>query len=70
MLRMSDDGGKTFGNEQWRSAGNLGEYSTRVRWTRCGSARKRVFEIVVDDMTTWRLLNAYLEVMNLERRAA
>lgn len=61
MMRMSNDGGKTFGNELWRSAGKIGEYSKRVRWNRCGQARRRVFEVAVTDPTPWRLTNAYLQ---------
>lgn len=62
MLRMSNDGGKTWGPEQWRSAGARGEYGTRVRWLRCGSARKRVFEVVVSDPIPWRILGAFVEL--------
>jgi hypothetical protein len=62
MLRMSNDGGKTFGLEQIRGAGAKGEYGTRVRWTRCGSGRKRVFEVSVSDPIPWRLTGAYLDV--------
>ena len=60
MLRMSDDGGKTWGNERWRTAGRIGEYGTRARWNRCGQARRRVFEVTVSDPIPWRLTNAYL----------
>lgn len=60
MMRMSNDGGKTWGNELWRSAGAIGEYGTRVRWNRCGQARRRVFEVSVTDPIPWRLTNAYL----------
>lgn len=60
MMRVSNDGGKTFGNERWRSAGALGEYGKRVRWTRCGSGRKRVFEISGSDPIPFRILGAFL----------
>ena len=60
MLRMSPDGGKTWGAERWRSAGKIGEYQKRVRWERCGAARRRVFEIVVSDPTPFRITGAYL----------
>jgi len=60
MLRMSNDNGKTWGSEVLRSAGKLGEYETRVRWLRCGAARRRVFEVSVTDPIPWRLTNAYL----------
>ncbi len=60
MLRMSNDGGRTWGPEQMRPAGKVGEYGTRVRWNRLGSARRRVFEVVVSDSIPWRLTGANL----------
>lgn len=60
MMRMSDDGGKTWGTERMRSAGKMGEYSQRVRWNRLGAARRRVFEVSVTDPIPWRLTGAYL----------
>ena len=62
MLRMSNDGGKTWGPEMMRSAGKMGEYLKRVRWNRLGSARRRVFEVSVSDPIAWRLVGAYLDV--------
>jgi hypothetical protein len=61
MLRMSNDGGKTWGNEVWRSAGMQGQYSTRVNWHRLGYGRKRVFEVSVTDPIPWRLCGAYIK---------
>lgn len=45
MLDWSDDGGRTFGAERWRSMGKIGEYKRRVRWTRLGSFRSRIYRI-------------------------
>lgn len=61
MMRMSNDGGKTWGAETWKTAGAMGDYGRRVRWTRCGSARKRVFEIAVSDPIPWRIMGAWLD---------
>jgi hypothetical protein len=61
MMRMSNDGGKTWGNERVRSAGMIGQYGTRVRWNRCGQARRRVFEVSVTDPVPWRLTAAFLQ---------
>jgi Phage stabilisation protein len=49
MLRWSDDGGNTFGNEHWRSLGAVGQYKNRARWTQLGEARDRVFEASTTD---------------------
>jgi hypothetical protein len=61
MLRYSNDGGRTWGPELWRSAGKIGETKTRVQWKRMGSARKRVFEVSMSDPVNWRLTNAYVQ---------
>lgn len=61
MLRISNDGGKTWVAESWRSAGRVGEYLQRVDWNRLGCARRRVFEVSVTDPVAWRIVGAYLE---------
>jgi len=60
MLRYSDDGGKTWGTEQWRTAGAQGTYGTQVRWERQGMARKRVWEVTVSDPVPYRLVDAVI----------
>jgi len=62
MLRWSDDGGKTWSNEHWTTAGKIGEYRKRVRWSRLGAARDRVFELVCTDPVPWRIIDADLAV--------
>ena len=62
MMRQSRDGGKTWGTEQMRPAGKIGEYFRRVRWNRCGSARRMVFEVSVTDPIPWKLTGAYLSL--------
>jgi hypothetical protein len=43
MMKYSNDGGETWSNERWVTMGKIGKYKTRVRWSRCGTARDRVF---------------------------
>ncbi len=63
MMRKSNDGGQTWGNDREISAGKVGQYSTRVMWLNTGSGRKRVFEVsVTDAINNWRLTDAYLRV--------
>jgi len=62
MLRWSDDGGNTWSNEHWRSAGKIGKYKTRVFWTRMGSARDRVYEISMTDPVPWKLVDAFMRL--------
>jgi hypothetical protein len=57
-LRVSPDGGKTFGAERLRSAGARGKYGARVRWLRNGRGRKWQPEIVVTDPIPYRVLGA------------
>lgn len=68
-MRMTNDG-KTWGTEQFRSVGRIGEYDIRVRWTRCGMARQRSFEVSVSDPIPYRLLGAYIKTQpSLEANA-
>jgi hypothetical protein len=62
MLRWSDDGGHTWTNESWVSAGRLGQYTRRAVWRRLGRSRDRIFEVVVSDPVAWNLLAAYLQL--------
>ena len=62
MARFSRDGGKTWGNEHWKSAGAMGNWRTEVRWDRVGMARDFVVEVVMTDGTPLRIANAFLDV--------
>lgn len=62
MLRYSNNGGMTWGNELSASAGKRGEYSKRIKFNRLGASRNRVFEMVMTDPAPWRVLNAYLSL--------
>lgn len=59
MMQYSDDGGKTWSNELWRSMGKKGEYRTRVRWSRLGSSRDRVFKVRYTEPTFFQINEAY-----------
>jgi hypothetical protein len=61
MLRWSDDGGHTWSNEHWVTAGRIGQWNETAIWRRLGRSRDRIFEVVVSDPVRWRLLDAYLE---------
>ena len=55
-MRVSRDGGKTWGAARTRSIGAVGAYSQRVRWWRCGSGADVVGEFVVTAPVPWRIL--------------
>lgn len=60
MLRTSDDGGRTYGNERLASAGKMGQYGIRVYWTRMGASQDRVYKVsVTDPSQAWRLIEAW-----------
>lgn len=62
MMRFSDDGGRTWSNEHWRSIGAVGAYKTRAIWRRLGSFRERVFELTVSDPVKTVVMGAYADV--------
>lgn len=62
LMRSSDNGGQTWNGYRSTTAGPIGAYGTRVKWERNGTARNRVFEIVVSDPVPWRITNAFLDV--------
>jgi hypothetical protein len=57
MLTISRDGGQTFGNQRWESAGPIGAWSTRVKWDQCGQARNLVPRFVASDPIPWRVVD-------------
>lgn len=61
VLRISRDGGNTFGNPIYASAGKVGKYLTRVRWQRLGKARDAVFQVYCDDDAFIAFLSAYID---------
>lgn len=49
MLDWSNNGGRTWSNEHWRSAGSLGDYTHRAIWRRLGMDRNRVYRLTMSD---------------------
>lgn len=67
MLRVSTDGGRTWGNELWAGAGPMGTYGKRVYWTRLGAGAVPTLQVVMTDPVPWRITDAYLN--NVEQVA-
>lgn len=65
MLRMSQDGGRTWGNERRASMGRIGEYRRRVYWTRLGLNPDAVAEVSWSDAAPVRVIDAWIN--NAER---
>jgi len=55
MLEYSNDGGKNWGSEIWRSVGKVGEYSERAIWHRLGSGYRRMYRLSVADPVKWQV---------------
>jgi len=71
MMRLSKDGGRTWGDERHAAAGSLGFYQTRVYWSRVTQARQLVIEVTVSDpIRNWRVTAAYLRSPQQQRGAA
>lgn len=63
MLRWSDDGGHTWGNEHWQSMGRIGRYGFRTIWRRLGMTQKlrdRVYEVSGTDPVRVSIMGAEL----------
>lgn len=58
LLRYSNDGGYTWSNPREARMGRAGEYRTRCKWERCGSARSRVWEVSWTDPVVAALFGA------------
>ncbi|MCX6550362.1 MAG: hypothetical protein NTY02_05025 [Acidobacteria bacterium] len=68
-MRLSRDGGKTWGNARTRSVGPLWAYLQRVRWWRCGSGQDLVGEFVVTDPIPFRIINAIVTLRDQQEAA-
>lgn len=62
VLRVSNDGGFTWGNEREASMGALGNYATLVRWRRLGRSRNRAFQVICSEPVFVALIAADLDV--------
>jgi len=62
MLSYSDDGGFTFKNEIWKKMGKAGAYRERLKFTRLGNSRDRVFRITVSDPNKVVLISAVADI--------
>lgn len=62
MLRWSDDGGHTWSDEHWVSAGPVGQYGRRAIWRRLGRSRDRVFEVTISDPVKVAWIDAWVDL--------
>lgn len=69
MLRVSRDGGKTWGNEHTCKLGKVGETWRRVLWSMLGIGRDWAFEVSGTDPVPVRLTAAYFTARRTEQAA-
>lgn len=62
VLRVSNDGGQTWGHARTASVGQRGATQTRVVWYRLGRARARAYQIVATDPVPYRLVDCFHDV--------
>jgi hypothetical protein len=67
-LRVSEDGGYTFGNELQAGLGRVGQYGRPVFWDQLGAPADCVLEVVWSDNAPTRVVDAWLN--NAEQAAA
>lgn len=64
LLRISDDGGTTFGNERRAGMGAIGKTRQRVYWNRLGAPADACIEVVWTDPVPSRVVNALINNMD------
>lgn len=65
LIRISNDGGNTFGPEDMIPAGKIGQFSRRAYRNRNGSARDRVWWIRCTDPVYWAFTAAMVDAEEL-----
>jgi len=60
ILKWSDDGGKTFGNEKFLAMGQIGQYRNRSIAYNLGYSRDRIYDLRVIDAVNRDLIGATL----------
>lgn len=61
-LSTSEDNGRVWGSERQARIGALGEYLTRIYWTRCGSGFSKSFRVRMSDPVKVVMTGARMEV--------
>ncbi|WP_232307474.1 packaged DNA stabilization protein [Sphingobium chungbukense] len=62
MLKYSDNGGRTYSSELWRSLGQIGEYRTRAIWRNLGQFRQRNIQLTISDPVRRLVMGYYADV--------
>jgi len=65
FLQWSDDGGRVWSNEHWRSVGKVGQYERRAYWNKLGMARRRIYRLATTDPVKVAWIGANLNAQGL-----
>jgi len=63
IMQFSRNGGRTYGNEKWRTMGKIGEYTSRAVWRQNGAARDWAFKLVITDPVFRGVISAHMDVV-------
>jgi len=61
LIRVSTDGGNTFGNATSHDLGETGSFEKQIKRNRCGQSKQFVFEISVSSPVKCALLGAVMQ---------
>src|ERR1700689_951937 len=61
ILRWSDDSGHTWKYNVYQDTGAAGAYKRRVRFSRLGRSRQRIYEVKWTDPVPFRVVDAYVK---------
>ena len=62
MMSYSDNGGRTWSAENWRSLGAMGEYKKELYWHALGASKDRVFKVRFSDPVAFHILRMEADV--------
>jgi len=62
ILQLSEDSGKTWGNNKVATTGKKGQFKNRVRWLRLGQTRDAIVRIVTTDAIPIRINGLYARI--------
>jgi hypothetical protein len=66
MLDWSNDGGRTWGTELWRSFGQCGEWHTQPKWHALGAHYNWTPRITISDAAPVRIAGAYARITPMD----
>lgn len=62
ILSYSDDGGRNYSNELWRTMGAIGTYRTRCIWRKLGKFRQRAIRLTITDPVRKLVISYWADV--------